>query len=234
MKKIIVLALMLMVAFTGNLLAQQRTNQNSFRQLVEKLPSPNSYRTATGRPGPNYFQQQVDYNMAISIDENAKVISGEETITYHNNSPQSLSYLWLQLDQNVRQKNSFGSKIESEKFSKMKNLNAIKKMDADFDGGFKITYVQDSNGNDLETVENYTILKVILPEALASGKTTKLKIKWHYTLNNLKEMWGRSGYNEATNGSGDVFAIAQFYPRLCVFNDVGWQIKQNGACNLLP
>ncbi|SFF59327.1 M1 family metallopeptidase [Sunxiuqinia elliptica] len=214
------------LAFGLNVLAQQHTNENRFRQLVEELPTPNQFRTATGHPGPAYFQQQVDYDMAVSLDEEAKSLAGEAIIHYHNNSPEVLNYLWLQLDQNIREPNSFRSKIERGKLSESVNLKTIERLSQDFDGGFKINTVQDENGHDLQIVKNHTILKVILSKPLLPGKSTKLRMTWHYQLNNIQKMWGRSGYNEAENGSGDVFAIAQFYPRLCVFNDLGWQIKQ--------
>ncbi len=207
-------------------IAQEHMNMNFFRQLTEKLPTPNGYRTVTGRPGPDYFQQQVDYEMNIRLDEEAKTVLGQATITYHNHSPESLKYLWFQLDQNIREQDSFRSKIRGSKMSESINMTALNRMNNDFDGGFKIAWIKDAKGNELKTIKNHTILKVILPEALPSGKKTELTIEWQYQLNNIKEMWGRSGYNQADNGSGHVFAIAQFYPRLCVFNDIGWQIKQ--------
>uniref|UniRef100_UPI00321695A8 M1 family metallopeptidase n=1 Tax=uncultured Draconibacterium sp. TaxID=1573823 RepID=UPI00321695A8 len=221
-----ILVLMFIIASAGITPAQQHTNQNMFRQLVEELPTPNRFRTATGHPGPDYFQQQVDYNMDIRLDEEAKSVSGKATISYQNNSPETLDYLWLQLDQNIREPNSFRSKIQQSSLSENVKMSTLKRMNNNFDGGFKITSVTDDKGNSLEIIKNHTILKVILPESLPSGATTNFNIEWHYKLNNVKEMWGRSGYNEAENGTGNVFAIAQFYPRLCVFNDIGWQIKQ--------
>lgn len=226
MKKISIPFLILLIFCAENLFAQLHTNQNLFRQLVEELPTPNSYRLASGHPGPDYFQQQVDYDMDIFLDENAKSVSGEATITYHNNSPEKLNYLWFQLDQNIREKDSFGSKIETGKMAETMKMATLKRMNNDFDGGFKIEWMKDANGNDLQTVKNHTIMKVILPKGLKPGERTELKIKWHYNLNNIKELWGRSGYNVEESGSGEVFAIAQFYPRLCVFNDLGWQTKQ--------
>lgn len=226
MRKISVSALLLLFFYCGNLFAQLHTNQNLFRQMIEELPTPNSFRLASGHPGPSYFQQQVDYNMDIDLDENSKSVSGQATITYHNNSPESLNYLWFQLDQNIRERDSFGSKIETGKMSEPMKMATLKRMNNDFNGGFKIEWIKDASGNQLETIKNHTILKVILPQALKPGEDTKLMMKWHYNLNNIAELWGRSGYNQAENGSGEVFAIAQFYPRLCVFNDLGWQTKQ--------
>lgn len=216
----------LIFACVGEVLAQENTNQNMFRQLVEELPTPNGFRTMTGKPGPDYFQQQVDYDMDIVLDENAKCITGQATVSYLNNSPETLTYLWIQLDQNIREQNSFVSKISNGEMSESVKISTVKRMNNDFDGGFKIASVKDADGNDLETLINHTIMKVLLPKALPSGEKISLNFKWQYNLNNISEIWGRSGYNEAPNGSGNVFAIAQFYPRLCVFNDMGWQIKQ--------
>lgn len=226
MKKISVSILILLIFCGENLFAQLHTNQNIFRQMVEELPTPNSYRLASGHPGPDYFQQQVDYDMDIVLDENAKSVSGEATITYHNNSPETLNYLWFQLDQNIREHNSFGSKIETGKMAETMRMATLKQINNDFNGGFKIEWIKDANGNVLQTVKNHTIMKVILPEGLKSGGITTMTMKWHYKLNNIKELWGRSGFNQEENGSGEVFAIAQFYPRLCVFNDLAWQTKQ--------
>ena len=138
MKKIFVSILILLVFCGENLFAQLHTNQNIFRQMVEELPTPNSYRLASGHPGPDYFQQQVNYDMDIVLDENAKSVSGEATITYHNNSPETLNYLWFQLDQNIREQNSFGSKIETGRMAETMRMATLKQMNTDFDGGFKI------------------------------------------------------------------------------------------------
>ena len=226
MKKTTIPVFVFLVLSCGNLFAQLQTNQNIFRQLTEELPTPNSFRLATGHPGPDYFQQQVDYVMDIVLDEDSKSVSGKAILTYHNNSPETLEYLWLQLDQNIFEQNSFGSKTEQGKMSKTMKMETLKHLNNDFDGGFKIEWVKDAVGNELQAIKNHTMMKVILPAALKSGEKTTLTMKWHYNLNNMAEIWGRSGYYHENNGSGDVFAIAQFYPRLCVFNDLGWQIKQ--------
>jgi virulence-associated protein VagC len=205
---------------------QENTNQNLFRQLTEELPTPNQYRTATGRPGPAYFQQQVDYVMDVNLNEVDKTLSGIETITYHNNSPESLEYLYLQLDQNVREPNSFGSRIETSAMRRTERVSDIMKMNEISDGGFKIESVTGEKGNPVSTLTNHTIMKVILDQPLAPGKTTRISLRWQYKINNMKTQGGRSGYDPLGDPEEDIFAIAQFYPRLCVFNDLGWQIKQ--------
>ncbi len=226
MKKTILALITLTLMYSAEIFSQENTNKNIFRQLTEELPTPNQYRTATGRPGPAYFQQQVDYVMAVQLDENKKTVSGTETITYKNNSPEILTYLWLQLDQNVVEPNSFGSKIAESRMNKQAHISTVMNMNSTFDGGFKIGTVTGEGGNALSTVKNHTILKVLLESPLLQGKSTKLTITWQYNLNNLKTQGGRSGFDPYDDQNENVFAIAQFYPRLCVFNDLGWQIKQ--------
>ena len=167
MKKISILVFILIVICSESIIAQKHINQNLFRQLTEELPTPNSFRTATGRPGPDYFQQQVDYVMDIILDETAKSVSGQSTITYHNNSPETLTYLWLQLDQNIREQDSFRDKIKSEKLSENIKMATLKQMNNDFDGGFKIAWIKDSKGDALKTIKiaeqmKKTILGVIV------------------------------------------------------------------------
>ncbi len=226
MKQKFLIGVALLLIGSANSFSQENTNKNYFRQLTEELPSPNMYRTVSGRPGPEYFQQQVDYVMDIVLDEKGKIITGDETITYHNNSPETMTYLWIQLDQNIREENSFGSKTATSTMNNQTHISAIMRMNNSFDGGYIIESITDASGNSVETVKNHTILKVLLNKPLAPGKTTKFNIKWHYNLNNLKEYWGRSGYEPFEGLDASIYSIAQFYPRLCVYNDYGWQIKQ--------
>ncbi|MGM0529100.1 MAG: M1 family metallopeptidase [Bacteroidota bacterium] len=205
--------------------SQDNVNRNIFRQLTDELPTPNRYRTVTGRPGPDYFQQKVDYKMKITLNEDEKIVSGTGTITYHNNSPENLSYLWFQLDQNIREKDSYGSKIATSEMSESEHISRIMKMNNPFDGGFRIISISNAEGVNLETIKNHTVMKVLLYEPLDPGDSTTIKVDWYYRLNNMKENWGRSGYDPFEDGN-HIYAIAQFYPRLCVFNDYGWQIKQ--------
>ena len=102
------LACFMLISITS-LVAQENTNQNKFRQLGQELPTPNVYRTASGAPGHMYWQQKADYKMKITLDDETQKIYGEETVTYYNYSPDALSYLWLQLDQNRRANHKFDS-----------------------------------------------------------------------------------------------------------------------------
>ncbi|MCK5346309.1 MAG: M1 family peptidase, partial [Candidatus Heimdallarchaeota archaeon] len=164
--------------------------------------------------------------MDIELDEKREIISGTETISYHNNSPQEIRYLYIQLDQNIREQNSFRSKTSTSKMTNQAHINTIMRLNDHFDGGFKIESITDADNNSIETVKNHTVLKVLLKEPIASGKTSELTIKWHYNLNNMKKNSGRSGIDPFEDQNENIYAIAQFYPRLCVYNDYGWQIKQ--------
>lgn len=210
----------------GIMSAQENTNTSPFRQLTEELPAPNGYRTASGRPGPDYFQQQADYKIDIKLDEENNSLSGKEIITYYNNSRETLTYLWFQLDQNILEKNSFGDKISVSDAGDQNAASTLARLNDDFNGGFRITSVTDIDGRVLKTIINHTVMKVLLNEAVKPGGKTELKIVWNYEINNLRKNWARSGYDPFPGQNNNIYAIAQFYPRLCVFNDYGWQIKQ--------
>ena len=205
------------------------TNQNKFRQLKEMLATPNSQRTASGAPGKDYSQQKVDYDMSIVLDDNNQKITGKETITYHNNSDDTLKYLWVQLDQNVRAKDSKTPDITpSSKIPEKLNKRWYDTMFSEpFDGGFNIMSVQNIDGSNLSHTINQTMMRINLPEPLASGEKFQFKISWWYNINNHRINRGRSGYEHFTEDGNNNYVIAQFYPRLCVYDNVeGWQNDQ--------
>ena len=205
------------------------TNQNKFRQLKEMLATPNSQRTASGAPGKNYSQQKVDYDMSIVLDDNNQKITGKETITYHNNSDDTLKYLWVQLDQNVRAKDSKTPDITpSSKIPEKLNKRWYDSMFSEpFDGGFNIMSVQNVDGSNLSHTINQTMMRINLPQPLASGEKFQFKISWWYNINNHRINRGRSGYEHFSEDGNNNYVIAQFYPRLCVYDNVeGWQNDQ--------
>lgn len=203
-------------------------NQNKFRQLYEEFSTPNQYRTGSGAPGPAYYQNQADYKMDIELDDRTQKITGRETITYHNNSPNDLEYLWVQLDQNIRSKESV---------ARLKNGNGIapvaqpgnfvsEYMGEDFDGGFNITEVS-ANGKPLKTYINQTMMRVDLPKPLKAGESYTFDIAWWYKVNNHVTDRGRSGFEHFEKDGNNAYVIAQFFPRMAVYNDVeGWQNYQ--------
>lgn len=207
--------------------AQENTNQNKFRQLKQELATPNVYRTASGAPGHEYYQQQADYVMDIEIDDEKQRLYGMETITYHNNSPDELRYLWVQLDQNMRSQDSDSKKIAKGTLSEKESFSRIKRMLNDFDGGFKIEKVTTKNGSKLPHTINKTMMRVDLPSPLKPGSAYSFKIKWWYNINNRAEIGGRSGYEFFEEDGNYLYTIAQFFPRMAVYNEVeGWQNKQ--------
>ncbi|GAA3624036.1 M1 family metallopeptidase [Flavivirga jejuensis] len=208
---------------------QGHTDQNKFRQLKDVLPTPSNTRTASGAPGYQYTQQKVDYVMDIRLDESKNQIFGNEKITYHNNSKDYLDYLWVQLDQNMRAKDSKTPEVESENFNATFNgpVNFTKtNLKKRFDGGFNIEAVKKSDGSDLSFMINRTMMRINLPKPLAPGGEFKFQIKWWYNVNNHVADGGRSGYESFPDGNSN-YVIAQFYPRLCVYDNVeGWQNMQ--------
>ena len=210
-----------------NLFAQDNYNHNKFKQLKQELATPNVYRTASGAPGHEYWQQKADYRMNIRLDDENQRIYGEETITYHNQSPDVLKYLWLQLDQNMRAKNSDTYKIQNFEMRDRVSYGQLKRLQNDFDGGFKLDYVKDKNGNDLTATVNKTMMRVDLPEPLQPGENFTFSIKWWYNINDRLKDGGRSGYEYFEEEDNYLYTIAQFYPRMAVYNEVeGWQHKQ--------
>ena len=204
-------------------------NTNKFRQLNQEFSSPNIYRTASGAPGPAYYQQQADYKIDVELDDANKKIYGNEIITYTNNSPESLSYLWVQLDQNVRKNNSPSLEIESDGIAPFYRPNTFDKdfLKEPFNGGFNVEHVKDLNNNPLEYIINQTMMRIDLPKPISTGQSFSFKIKWWYNINDHVNDGGRSGYESFPNDVNRAYIIAQFFPRMCVYNEVeGWQNYQ--------
>lgn len=226
--------LVLLIVFTVH--AQEKSpkgnyNDSPFKQLKEELPTPNMFRTASGAPGPAYYQQEADYVMDIRLDEELNVIYGDEIITYTNNSPDTLDYLWVQLDQNMRSANSPTHMLYHEKVN-LKPMTieeyARKFKEPKFDGGFKLELVQDTDGQDLKFIINQTMMRIDLDQPLAPQQNISFRIKWKYNINNYRKagQGGRSGFELMDDGN-KIYIIAQFFPRMAVYNDVeGWQNMQ--------
>ena len=206
------------------------TDQNKFRQLKDVLPTPNNRRTASGAPGYEYTQQKVDYVMDIVVDEDKNLLTGNESITYHNNSKDYLEYLWVQLDQNMRAPDSKTPLAKSEDLGNTAfngpatfTKNNLTKS-ADF--GFKIKEVNNATGSSLSYTVNRTMMRINLPQPLAPGNTFEFSIRWNYLINNSVTDGGRSGFELFPDGNKN-FTIAQFFPRLAVYDNVeGWQNMQ--------
>ena len=204
-------------------------NTNKFRQMYQEFSSPNMFRTAAGAPGPAYYQQQADYVIEIELDDKNKRIYGEETITYTNNSPDNLEYLWVQLDQNVRKKDSPSLEIDGNGVRPFYRPSGFTSqfLDEPFDGGFNIDYVRDINGKPLNHVVNQTMMRIDLPKAMSNGEKFSFSIKWWYNIQDHVNQDGRSGYETFPSDGNRSYIIAQFFPRMAVYNEVeGWQNYQ--------
>ena len=221
------LFLFILFLSTQVLYSQENTNQSKFKQLDEDLPTPNSYRTASGAPGHEYWQQEADYDISLELDDSKQTIHGEETITYHNNSPDVLRYLWVQLDQNVRALDSDSHIIRTNQVNDKMNMRSLSSLTPDFDGGFKIQHVKTVEGKDIPHTINKTMMRVDIPKAIKPGESYSFTIKWWYNINDRMQIGGRSGYEYFEKDDNYLYTIAQFYPRMCMYNDVyGWQNKQ--------
>ena len=209
--------------------AQENLNNSKFKQLHEELPTPNVYRTASGAPGHEYYQQKADYEINVELDEENNIIKGNETIIYTNNSPDILNYLWIQLDQNVRAKNSHGQLTTTNNMNNKMSFGSIKRMHdrMNFDGGFKLEKVTDLYGKELLYKINETMMRIDLQKPLKRGQSFSFKIKYSYNLNDRMKIGGRSGYEYFKEEENSIYTIAQFFPRMAVYNEVeGWQNKQ--------
>ena len=213
--------------------AQDRPNHGySFEQLGNMLPSPNTYRTADGSPGPAYWQQRCDYRIECQLIPEKHELSGKEWLKYHNNSPQTLRYLWLQLDENEHAATNDLHHAHPHNLGETMTEKAMRMLQAwtEFDDyGHRIHAVKDAGGKPLKHFIDNTVMRIELPEPLAPGKTFEFNIEWSYILidriNNIT--FGRGGYEYFPKDDNYLFTITQWYPRLCVFSDFeGWQSDQ--------
>ena len=216
--------------FCLNAFSQEKINTNKFRQLNQEFSSPNMFRTASGAPGPEYYQQQADYKINIELDDINKKIYGDEIITYTNNSPEKLDYLWVQLDQNLRSKDSQSLIHDSDNSIQPAYIPDTfddEFLGESFDGGFNIEYVKALDNKNLDFFINQTMMRIDLPNPIATGQSFSFKIKWWYNINNRLVDRGRSGYETFPNDDNRAYTIAQFFPRMCVYDEVeGWQNYQ--------
>ena len=220
------IALLLLISLP---VAAQDFSKDKFRQLEEILPSPNETRTASGAPGHRYWQQRADYRIDVEIDDEKQRIIGSEKITYRNNSPDPLRYLWMQLDPNLMRPDA--EHVTMATAPDMKNLSyktvARWLKQEEFDGGVKIKAVKDANGKPLKHQVVKTMLRIDLPKALKPGAGTTFSVAWEYNINDAKVLWARTGYEYFEEDDNYIYEIAQWYPRMAAYTDyTGWQHKQ--------
>ncbi|HBT93493.1 MAG TPA: aminopeptidase, partial [Chitinophagaceae bacterium] len=203
---------------------------NKFEQLGTILATPNEYRTASGAPGPKYWQQRADYDIKATLDEKKLLLTGAETVTYFNNSPDVLTYLWLQLDENEHSTVNNGGFPEESRMGRAVTPATIDKMieqKSDNGLGHIISSLTDALGAKLKYTINGTMMRIDLPAALKPGQKFTFKLNWSYKITDRMTVAGRGGFEYFPEDGNYLFTMAQWYPRLCVYSDFqGWQNHQ--------
>ncbi|MGV3538714.1 MAG: M1 family metallopeptidase [Rufibacter sp.] len=222
------LAAGLLFSLAAPVLAQENIDKSKFRQLGQELPTPNVYRTASGAPGHEYWQQRADYNIKAELNDDNQSLTGSETITYTNLSPDVLTYLWVQLDQNIYEKNSMTRLTDTNKVPDKPTFGVAEALaEQTFDGGYKIKAVKDASGKPLPYTINFTMMRIDLPQPLRPGKSVKFSIDWFNYINDQRKTGGRGGFEYFPGDGNYEYQMAQWFPRMAVYDDVnGWQHKQ--------
>lgn len=209
----------------------QYNANNRFEQIGNLLPTPNTYRTASGAPGKDYWQNRADYDIKASLDDQKQFMSASEVITYKNASPDELRYLWVQLDQNNFKKGGIAQTTQTSSltdrgtsFARLSSTSGVLNTK---DYGYKITAVRDRAGNALNYTINETMMRVDLPMPLKSGASISFSIDWNFNITDAVATRARSGYEYFPKDGNYLYELAQWFPRMCVYDDVnGWQNKQ--------
>lgn len=203
---------------------------NKFEQLGTILSDANVYRTASGAPGHKYWQQKADYDIDVKLNEKELRIDGFESITYYNNSPEPLNYIWLNIDENQHDPNAESLNFDENNVSKRmtdRSIDAFNQKKLLEKLGVKIVEVKDALGAPLKYIINYTLMRVDLPKPLKPGTSVKFSIKWHYIIPDRMTVGGRGGYEFFPEDGNHLFTITQWYPRVAVYSDYqGWNNKQ--------
>lgn len=232
--KVVILSLSVF-AYTGftaqNIQNNPGSNHgNKFEQLGTILPTPNIYRTASGAPGHAYWQNRADYNITAYLDEDKRNLKGSETVTYYNNSPDELDYIWLQLDENehssIRNAGYDNSSILKPSTTDQQ-LKVTELPVKDNGYGVILEKVTDASGSPLQYTVNKTMMRIDLPKALKKGEKFVFKVDWNYNISNRMKMGGRGGYENFPEDGNDLYTMTQWFPRMCVYSDFqGWQNHQ--------
>ncbi|MEM6475241.1 MAG: M1 family metallopeptidase [Pseudomonadota bacterium] len=249
--RLIAFLLVLLVAVPASAQGVQQTKgdfEDKFRQLDEVLPDPNVYRNASGAPGHEYWQQEADYRIVTTLDEDGRRLNSRATVTYKNNSPDTLPWIWMQLDQNIFKKDSMaeltntfggpgrrgpyvsaGSGNQPARLS-MEELRRQQAM-ADNEYGYDITRVSLTNGRALDHTIVGTLMRIDLATPLRPGQSVAFNIDWSFNIVEENVIYARSGYehfpDDPREGGNDIFLFAQWFPRLVAYSDYeGWHNKE--------
>ena len=234
MKKLFSFGIMFLTVLT--VMAQDIRNNpgsnhgNKFEQLGTILPTPNEYRTASGAPGTKYWQQRADYDIKATLDEKNLMLHGAETITYFNNSPDVLTYIWLQLDENEHSTTKNAGYPDGSSMGRGMSpamIDNLEEAKSDNGLGVNIVKITDLLGAKLKYTVNKTMMRVELPTALKPGQKFAFKVDWNYKITDRMTIGGRGGFEFFPEDGNHLFTMAQWYPRLAVYSDFqGWQHHQ--------
>lgn len=242
-KSCVALALMLcaQASFADPVQQTKGKFEDKFRQLDESLPTPNIYRNAAGEPGQQYWQQQVDYKIKASLDEEKRRLSGSQSIIYKNNSPYTLKYLWLQLDQNIFKSDSMaevtttfggGSTPNNDMPAKI-SLDELRNLQflADHELGYQLYNIKLADGTELKFVVVGTQMRIDLPKPLKPHESLQFSMDFAFNIVEEDAVSARSGYEhfpkDDRKGGNDIFLFAQWFPRLVAYTDYeAWTNKE--------
>lgn len=227
-----IIALIILAILTASAFAQDTGEWGGkFEQLDALLPTPNAYRTGSGAPGEAYWQQRADYVIDVEVNDKTQELTGRETITYHNHSPEALHFLWMQLDQNIfapdnlTDQTQTGQVVDSIPAGLLNEISGVNT--SDYKGGYQIRSVRDGSGTPLRHIVNKTMMRIDLPTPLKSGEQFVFSVDWRYTEYDRQVFNGRGGFEYFPDDGNYVYTFAQWFPRMCVFDDYeGWQNKQ--------
>ena len=228
-----VLSVVLVWTNCGTLAAQvvnrKFDQEDKFRQLDEILPTPNVYRTASGAPGHEYWQQQANYDIDVEIDDEKQRIIGAETINYINKSPDPLRYVWIALENNIFRPDSDSNMTRTASDPSRMSFDQFKAMEIveKFPGGVDIKHVRDGHDQDLKYTVVKTMMRVDLAEPLKPGEASKLKIGWEFNINGSDVISARTGFEFFERDGNYIYEMAHWFPRMVSYTDYqGWQHKQ--------
>ncbi len=243
-----VLSMLISLPSTAAIKQTKGDFEDKFRQLDEVLPTPNVYRNAAGEPGHQYWQQQVDYDIDVKLLEDERRLEASETITYHNNSPDTLKYLWIQLDQNKFRDDSMsaltttfggignrgpGTQAASGDKPAKLSMGALRRQQFvdDNELGYTISRVEDKSGNDLRHTIVGTLMRVDLAKPLKPGSEVTFDIDFAFNIVEEDAVSARAGYehfpDDEREGGNDIFLLAQWFPRLAAYTDYeAWTNKE--------
>nr|WP_040303070.1 M1 family metallopeptidase [Algoriphagus machipongonensis] len=231
MNKLGLIASLALLSVTS-VFAQNRSEQNHaerFEQLGPMLRTPNVYRTASGAPGHMYWQQQANYVINVELDDENQSIKGSEKVTYINNSPDQLTYLWVQLEENQRGADSQSPKVAESSINRGMTLRSLQGIIwANEDYGYKVLEVKDAKGNPLPVTVNNTMMRIDLPTPLKAGDSFTFGVDWSFNITNrVGYISGRPGYEYFEEDGNYLYTMAEWFPRMAVYSDFeGWQNKQ--------